>query len=31
LKELKGMSLSPMTQSWYLSDDINVNYFAVFS
>tara|TARA_B110000503_G_scaffold142768_1_gene240838 strand:- start:2119 stop:2844 length:726 start_codon:yes stop_codon:yes gene_type:complete len=31
LQELKGMSLSPMTQSWYLSDDIDVNYFAVFS
>lgn len=31
LQELKGMSLSPITQSWNLSDDIDVNYFAVFS
>jgi 2-polyprenyl-6-hydroxyphenyl methylase/3-demethylubiquinone-9 3-methyltransferase len=31
LQELTGMSLSPMTQNWYLSDDIDVNYFAVFS
>ncbi|MDP4708898.1 MAG: bifunctional 2-polyprenyl-6-hydroxyphenol methylase/3-demethylubiquinol 3-O-methyltransferase UbiG [Rickettsiaceae bacterium] len=31
LQELKGMSLSPITQNWYLSDDIDVNYFAVFS
>lgn len=31
LQELKGMSLSPITQSWYISEDINVNYFAVFS
>jgi len=31
LQELTGMSLSPITQNWYLSDDIDVNYFAVFS
>ena len=31
LKELKGMSLSPVTQKWNLSDDIDVNYFSVFS
>lgn len=31
LKELKGLSLSPMSNKWRLSDDIDVNYFAVFS
>lgn len=31
LQELKGMSFSPISQNWYLSDDIDVNYFAVFS
>lgn len=30
LKELKGLSLS-LSKNWYLSDDIDVNYFAVFS
>ncbi|MDG1437153.1 MAG: bifunctional 2-polyprenyl-6-hydroxyphenol methylase/3-demethylubiquinol 3-O-methyltransferase UbiG [Rickettsiaceae bacterium] len=31
LQELKGLSLSPITQNWYISDDIDVNYFVVFS
>ena len=31
LQELKGMSFSLTGQNWYLSDDIDVNYFAVFS
>ncbi len=31
LEELQGVSLSPITHSWYLSDDIDVNYFSVFS
>ncbi|MDA9163832.1 bifunctional 2-polyprenyl-6-hydroxyphenol methylase/3-demethylubiquinol 3-O-methyltransferase UbiG [Rickettsiaceae bacterium] len=30
LAELKGMSLSLASNQWYLSDDIDVNYFAVF-
>ncbi len=31
LAELKGMSLSLASNQWYLSEDIDVNYFAVFS
>jgi 2-polyprenyl-6-hydroxyphenyl methylase/3-demethylubiquinone-9 3-methyltransferase len=30
LQELKGLSFSPLEQNWYLTDDIDVNYFAVF-
>ncbi|MDC0864409.1 bifunctional 2-polyprenyl-6-hydroxyphenol methylase/3-demethylubiquinol 3-O-methyltransferase UbiG [Rickettsiaceae bacterium] len=30
LKELKGLSLSIPSQNWYISNDIDVNYFAVF-
>jgi len=26
--DLRGLSYSPLTQSWSLSDDIDVNYFA---
>lgn len=29
-KEIKGLSLSIQSQKWYLSDDIDVNYFATF-
>ena len=29
LKELKGLKFDPISDKWYLSDDINVNYFAV--
>lgn len=29
LEELKGLSYSPIGGEWYLSDDIDVNYFAV--
>lgn len=28
LEELCGLKLSPLTKTWYLSDDIDVNYFA---
>lgn len=31
LSELKGLTFSMLSQNWYLSDDINVNYFAVFT
>ncbi len=31
LGELKGLSLSVSSQNWHLSDDIDVNYFAVFT
>ncbi|PCJ23771.1 MAG: bifunctional 3-demethylubiquinol 3-O-methyltransferase/2-polyprenyl-6-hydroxyphenol methylase [Rickettsiales bacterium] len=30
LSELKGLSLSMLSQEWHLSDDIDVNYFASF-
>lgn len=31
LSELKGLTFSMLSQNWYLSDDIDVNYFAVFT
>ena len=31
MNELKGLSLSSTKNKWHISDDINVNYFAVFS
>ncbi len=31
LVEFKGLSMSIIEQKWYLSDDIDVNYFAVLS
>lgn len=31
LVELKGLSMSAVSQQWQLSEDIDVNYFAVFS
>jgi 2-polyprenyl-6-hydroxyphenyl methylase / 3-demethylubiquinone-9 3-methyltransferase len=31
IEELKGLVFSILGQEWQLSDDIDVNYFAVFS
>ena len=28
LKDLTGLKFNPLTSNWYLSDDIDVNYFA---
>ena len=31
IEELKGLKLNLLSNSWYISDDVDVNYFACIS